>query len=94
MASERRPRAWALSVVADGAGQARRISRTTRVDIVPFGLVSAGLARVEGKGDGSLAHWQRVHRESFARTPAPLGIEPTDELEIVCERFEVVFRSG
>ncbi len=85
------PRVGDHAVVTDGAGVARCVVRTTRVTVVPFGEVSAEFAATEGEGDGSLAHWRKVHRAYYTRVLRPLGRAPTPDMPIACEEFEVVF---
>ncbi|MFN0183238.1 MAG: ASCH domain-containing protein [Aquabacterium sp.] len=87
------PQPGALSIVTDFAGQPRCIIRTQRVDVMPFSQVDAAFAATEGEGDGSLAFWQRAHRAFFGRECARLGIAWHDEQDVVCERFELVWRA-
>ena len=49
------PRVGQYDVVLDGSGTARAVLRTTRVDVVPFGLVGEDHAFAEGEGDRTLA---------------------------------------
>ena len=59
------------------------------MEIVPFGEVTAEFAATEGEGDGSLAFWQRAHREFFSRECAAAGREFTESMQVVCVRFAV-----
>lgn len=81
------------SVILDGHGVARCVIRTTRVDVVPFGEVDAAFAYEEGEGDRSLEYWRDAHWQYFAHELSGLGREATWDMPIVCERFEVVYRS-
>lgn len=82
------------SVVLDGHGVARCIIRTTRVDVLPFDEVDAEFAYAEGEGDRSLGYWRDAHWPYFVRELAELGREATRDMPVVCERFEVVYRSS
>ncbi|QFG69820.1 ASCH domain-containing protein [Ornithinimicrobium pratense] len=83
------PEPGLLSILLDGSGRPRALIRITDVQIVRFGDVSAEHARREGEGDGSLAHWRRVHQEFFHRS-STTG-EPVDEdTMVVLEQFEVL----
>ena len=82
------------SVILDGHGVARCVIRTTRVDILPFEEVDAAFAYDEGEGDRSLEYWRSVHWAYFVRELAGLGLEATPDMPVVCERFEVVYRSS
>ena len=82
------------SVILDGHGIARCIIRTTAVDVLPFDEVDAAFAYDEGEGDRSLEYWSDVHWTYFVRELAGLGREATRDMPVVCERFEVVYRSS
>lgn len=84
------PRPGELSVVTDGAGRARCVIRTTRVELVHFDDVDAEFARAEGEGDKSLAWWRDAHARYFARRSAQLGVELGPNPLIAAERFELV----
>jgi uncharacterized protein YhfF/GrpB-like predicted nucleotidyltransferase (UPF0157 family) len=86
------PRPGDLRIVTDWAGEPRCIIETKSVEIVPFCDVSAEFAATEGEGDGSLAFWRDAHREYFTRECARAGREFGDDMLVVCERFEVVYR--
>lgn len=88
------PRPGDLSIVTDFAGVPQCVIETQRVDVVPFGQVSAEFAATEGEGDGSLAYWRRAHEAFFARECQRLGLEPAPDMPVVCERFEVVFTAA
>lgn len=83
-----------LSIVTDFAGNAMCVIETTRIDIVPFDEVSEEFAATEGEGDGSLLYWRRAHEVFFGRECKRIGREPDPHMLVVCERFEVVFRSA
>jgi uncharacterized protein YhfF len=85
------PRPGEFSVVTDGDGRARCIIRTTSVEIVPFDQVGAEFAAAEGEGDLSLDYWREGHWRYFTRELAQFGLEPTKDMPVVCERFEVVY---
>ena len=85
---ERLPRPGELSILLDGAGRPRALIRTTRVETVPFGEVTAEFAAAEGEGDRSLASWREEHGAYFRRV---LGADRFDQATpVVCERFELL----
>ena len=94
--SEAKPLAKAgdLSIVTNFRGEPLCVIETQRVDTVPFNEVSAEFAATEGEGDGSLAYWRRAHDAFFGRECQRLGREPAADMPVVCERFQVVYRSG
>lgn len=84
------PAVGALSIVLDGAGAPRALVRTTRVDVVPLGAVTAEHARLEGEGDRTLAGWRAEHERLWRGAP-PAGRELTDDVPVVCERFRLLY---
>ena len=82
------------SVITDGAGTARCIIRTTRVEVVPFDEVGAEFAAAEGEGDLSLDYWREGHWHYFTLELAEFGRAPEADMPVVCERFEVVYPAG
>jgi len=85
------PQPGEFSIVTNWAGEARAIIRTTSVEIRRFAEVDEAFARTEGEGDGTLAWWRTAHRAYFERVLAGSGHVVDDDLEIACERFELVF---
>ena len=88
------PKPGDLSIVTNFAGDPLCVIETQRVDIVPFKEVSEEFAATEGEGDGSLAYWRRAHEAFFGRECRRIGRQPTQDMPVVCERFEVVYRAG
>ncbi len=78
-------------IVADGAGESRCIVRTTDVRIGPVSGVDDAFAWDEGEGDRSRAYWLSAHRSFFGRRCADLRISYHDGLDVVFQRFEVVW---
>lgn len=85
------PKPGDLSVVTDWDGTPLCVIETRRVDIVPYEDVTAEFAATEGEGDGSLRYWREVHWDYFGRECARVGCEPSTRMDVVCERFEVVW---
>lgn len=83
-----------LSVVTSWAGAPLCVIETLSVEVVPFRAVTAEFAAVEGEGDGSLAFWRRAHRAYFGRECARLGRVFTEDMPVVCERFELRHRAA
>ena len=87
---EAMPAVGDLSILLDGAGWPRALIRTTSVETVPFGEVSADFAAAEGEDDRSLASWRHEHEVYFRRVLEGTGVEFGPGLPVVTERFEVV----
>ncbi|MDF1799580.1 MAG: methyltransferase domain-containing protein [Planctomycetota bacterium] len=84
------PHVGELSVVTDGAGIARCVIRTTRVDRIHYADIDAEFAHTEGEGDKSLEYWREGHARYFVRRFHALGLEPDINPLLAAERFEVV----
>lgn len=80
------------SVILNAKDQAVCIIRTTKVYVQPFHQVSEQHAFMEGEGDKSLAYWRKVHQDFFTKELKEVGMEFTEEMLVVCEEFEVVWR--
>ena len=86
------PKTGQYSVVLNSRDEAVCIIRATKVTVMPFERVSAEHARKEGEGDKSLAYWQKVHKDWFSREMRTLGLEFRQDMDVVCEEFEVVYQ--
>jgi uncharacterized protein YhfF len=86
------PQAGSLSIVTDFQSKPLCIIESTVVDIVPLNEVTSEFAAIEGEGDGSLEFWLRVHRDYFGRECERLGLSPSEDMPVVCEQFEVIYR--
>lgn len=79
------------SVILWENDQAACVIRTDLVYTVPFDQVSATQAWKEGEGDRSLDYWRKVHQEFFAQEMAAAGLQFTEDMNVVCEEFSVVY---
>jgi uncharacterized protein YhfF len=84
------PEVGSLSILLDGRGHPRALINTTDVAVVPFDEVGEEHARLEGEGDGSLAHWRAVHERFFAGASSR-AFEP--DMPVVLERFQVIYQA-
>jgi uncharacterized protein YhfF len=84
------PQVGEIRIVLDFNEQPVFVTRNTAVDIVPFHAVGEDFAACEGEGDGSLAYWRQAHMNYFTRTSPELGLIFSEDMLIVCERFEVL----
>ena len=53
---------------------------------------AAGQPGQGGEGDGSLAHWREVHRAFFTEELAGAGLCFTEDMPVLFEEFELLFR--
>lgn len=86
------PAAGEYSVILWADGSAACIIRTEKVCVTPYEDVSAQHAYKEGEGDRSLSYWRSVHEEFFCKELHSVGMEFSEDMDVVCEEFEVVFK--
>jgi uncharacterized protein YhfF len=86
------PEAGRLSIITDWDGTAKCIIRTKKVYILPFKDVNEELAGIEGEGDKSLKYWRDAHLGFFISDMEGEGKVFTEEMKVVFEEFEVVYR--
>lgn len=86
------PQEGTYSVVLWEDGSAACVIKTSRVYIVPYREVSAEQAWKEGEGDRSLSYWRKVHEAFFTEELTSVGLTLTEDMLVVCEEFEVVFK--
>ena len=87
-----------LSVILDGAENPRCILRTTSVTETAYRDVTADFARAEGEhspldldDESVLEHWREGHWAFYARTLPLIGRAPSEDMPVLCERFEVIY---
>ncbi len=88
---EELPRVGDLALITDGRGAPACVIRTTRVDILPVREVDADFAYAEGEGDRSYDYWITEHRKFWSREAEREGFVYSDDLDVVCERFELAW---
>jgi uncharacterized protein YhfF len=85
------PQVGEIRIVLDYHDQPVFVTRNMAVNIVPFHAVNADFAACEGEGDASLAYWRKAHFNYFTRTSPELGLVFSEDMLIVCERFELLY---
>ncbi len=90
------PRIGQHWMVADSAGRARVVLRTTQLRLGTLSSVDAQFAYDEGEGDRTLDYWRTTHREFFMRSCERMGLQTQadfelDGMEVVFERIAVVW---
>ena len=90
-AGEPLPRIGGHWIACDSAGQPRAILRTTELRLGPLATVDDAFAWDEGEGDRTRASWLAAHLAYFTRTLDARGSAWSDDLDVVFERFAVVW---
>ena len=88
------PQVGEYSVILDSHDEAVCIIKTTKVYVVPFCEVSEEHAYKEGEGDRSLDYWRNVHEAVFTEWLGEAGIAFSENMKVVCEEFEVVYKEN
>ena len=86
------PEPGEYSLILDSGDQAVCIIRTAKVYVTTFDQVTAQHAFREGEGDRSLKYWRDAHRKFFSDELSAIGQKFYDDLQVVCEEFEVVWQ--
>ncbi len=84
------PSAGSVWIIPDGRGHPLCAIRTITVNTLPYDQVDAEHAAAEGEGDLSLDYWRSVHWKFFSAECAQIAREPSLDMPVVLERFELV----
>lgn len=90
--NEKLPEINEYSLILDSKNEAVCIIKTTEIKIVKFNEVGEELASKEGEGDKSLSYWKKVHKNFFEKELKKIGLEFNEDLKLVFEEFEVVYK--
>ena len=86
------PQKGMVTVVVDGRGNPLCIVETNEVTIRQYNEVDSDFARDEGEGDFSLDYWREAHKNFFSRTLLKIGRKFSENMPLVCERFQVIYK--
>ncbi|PAB57424.1 RNA-binding protein [Anaeromicrobium sediminis] len=86
------PKEGDLSIITNWDGIAQCIIQAKKVMLVPFNQVTEEFAKTEGEGDKSLKYWRDVHIDFFTRELKDQGKVFSEDMLVVCEEFEVVYK--
>ncbi len=89
--TEMMPKVGDFVVLVDGRNKPRCVWRTTDIRIGPLASVDDAFAEAEGEGDGTREGWLADHRAYFTRQAARENFDFDDDIEVVFERFTVVW---
>ncbi len=78
------------SIILNSKDEPVAIIKTVDVQVLPMNKVSEEHAVAEGEGDLSYQYWWDVHVEFFTEELANMGMEFSEDMLLVCERFELV----
>ena len=86
------PKINTYSLITNSKDEALCIIKTLNVEIIDFNKATKEHAFKEGEGDLSHKYWYDVHRKFFKKEREKKGLKFTEDMKIVFETFEVVFR--
>ena len=87
---ETMPQTGQYSVVLNSKELPVAIIQVTSVALIPMNKVPEEFALAEGEGD--YTYWWNAHEQFFAEELAAHGLNYSENLVLVCERFKVVHR--
>jgi len=86
------PKIGTKHIITDFDGKARAIIEIKKVDTIPFNQISKDYAEMDmGTKIEPLKKWKKAHWDFFASVMEESGEKPTEEMLVVCERFETIW---
>ncbi len=76
------------SIILNSLEEPVAIIKTVEVSVIPMNEVTEEFALAEG--DGSYRNWKEIHERYFKRELGKVGLEFTEDMLLVCEKFELV----
>lgn len=88
--SEPVPSEGDYSVILNSLDEPLAIIKTVEVNIMPMNKVPEEFAIAEGEGDRTYRYWWEVHEEYFKSELKEFGLEYSEDILLVCERFQLI----
>jgi len=88
---EPRPAPGDLYIVTDHAGAPRALVRIRATERVPFKEIGERHVQCEGPALRSVEPWRRLHWDYWSRTLRAIGREPTEDMPILYQAFELLY---
>ncbi|RHW35741.1 ASCH domain-containing protein [Neobacillus notoginsengisoli] len=92
--NERLPAVGDYSIVLNSKDEAVAMIKTVNVKKMPMNEVPEDFAIAEGEGDRTYRYWKEAHVRFFTEELKKLGLEFSEDMMLVCERFELVDVKG
>ncbi|MBY0596532.1 ASCH domain-containing protein [Bacillus bingmayongensis] len=84
------PRVNDYSIILNIHDEPVAIIKTIEVTVTPMNEVSEEFAIAEGEGDRTYDYWRKVHIKFFTEELHKIGREFSEDMLLVCERFELI----
>lgn len=78
------------NIILNSNDEPAAITKTVEVTITPMNEVSEEFAVAEGEGDRTYEYWWNEHERFFREELKTIEREFSEDMLLVCERFEVV----
>ncbi|MFT6994716.1 MAG: hypothetical protein ACJA1P_001454 [Maribacter sp.] len=86
------PKVGTKQIITDFDGKAKAIIENISVDTIPFNKISKAYAELDmGTTIAPLKKWKKAHWDFFENFLKESGTHPTEEMLIVCVRFETIW---
>jgi len=86
------PKVGNKQIITDFDGKAKAIIETKRVDTIPFNKITKEYAELDmGTNIEPLEKWKKAHWDFFESFMKESGEKPTEDMLIVCQRFETIW---
>ena len=90
---DRIPQVGDYNIITDFYGVPHCVIKITAVTILPFNEMTFDICKREGE-DECLETWQDGHRHAFTEEGKMVGFEFTEDMPVVFEDFEVVYKKS
>ena len=88
--NEQLPTTEDYNIILNSDDKPVAITKTVEVTITPMNKVSEEFAIAEGEGDKTYRYWWEAHEEFFRKELNAIEREFSEDMLLVCERFEVI----
>jgi uncharacterized protein YhfF len=78
------------SIILNSDDKPLAIIKTVEVMLTPMNEVTEEFAVAEGEGDRTYQYWWEAHERFFRNELNAIGREFSEDMLLVCERFEVI----
>jgi uncharacterized protein YhfF len=78
------------SIILNSDDKPLAIIKTVEVTLTPMNEVTEEFAVAEGEGDRTYQYWWEAHEKFFRNELNAIGREFSEDMLLVCERFEVI----
>ena len=86
------PKVGTKHIITDFSGKAKAIIEIKQVDTIPFNQIAKAYAALDmGTEIEPLNKWKKAHWDFFTNAMADSCKKPTEEMLVVCERFETIW---